>query len=176
VTWVVGLDLSLRRTAWVAVPLLWQRDWGQIVTGIIEPGEDMLGLERLNLIWSMLDPLRELVSDSWEAQYAFIESPAFGRYGSHASGELHGIVKLALFREGFHVAVANMTQARLLLLGQVPHKSKAKKEVVAAWKAASAPFAPDNDLCDAMTCANWGLSELGGQCFAVPPVPRKRKR
>jgi hypothetical protein len=165
-TWVVGLDLSLRRTAWVAVPLSWRRDWGQIITGVIEPGDTMRGIERLHLIWSMLDPLREPVSDSWEAQYAFIESPAFSKYGSHASGELHGVVKLALFREGFHVDYANMTQARKLLLGHVPPKNKAKREVVAAWKAAGAPFAPDNDLCDAMTCANWGLSELRGDCFA----------
>jgi Holliday junction resolvasome RuvABC endonuclease subunit len=172
-TWVVGLDLSLRRTAWLAVPLSWRRDWGQIVTGVIEPGASAREVERLATIWTSIEPLRELVDTS--DAYAYVESAAFNKYRSHAVGELHGIVKLALYQDGFDVRIANMTQARKLLLGHVPATGKAKSEVVAAWKAAGAPFVPDNDLCDAMTCANWGLSELGGLCFAATPIPLKGK-
>jgi hypothetical protein len=170
VIWIVGLDLSLRRTAWVAVPLSWRRDWGQIVTGVVEPATpasrnamDQIG--RLDSITTMLSPLRSL-RNPMERVYAYVENPAFGEHGSHAAGELHGAVKLDLYRDGFVVTVANMSSARGLLLGHAPAKGRAKIEIVAAWKAAGAPFAPDNDLCDAMTCANWGLSELGGDCFA----------
>jgi hypothetical protein len=165
----VGLDLSLRRTAWVAVRRTWVREWNTVVQGVIEPkpvaAKDTVGqIVRLNEIWTLLEPLQELAKT--ESAVAYIENAAFGEHGSHAAGELHGIVKLELYRAGFGVIVANMSSARKLLLGHAPAKGKAKLEVVAAWKAAGAPFAPDNDLCDAMTCANWGLSELGGDCFA----------
>jgi hypothetical protein len=170
VTWVVGLDLSLRRTAWVAVPLRWNRDWREIVTSILEPPEPsskdaMAQVERLHSITTMLYPLCALCNPT-ESVHAYVENAAFGAYGSHAVGELHGVVKLDLYRDGIVVQVANMSSARKLLLGHAAAKGRAKSEVVAAWKAAGAPFAPDNDLCDAMTCANWGLSELGGDCFA----------
>jgi hypothetical protein len=86
------------------------------------------------------------------------------RTSAHSLGEVGGVVRLELVRAGLDIRTANMGSARKLLLGKVA-RADAKMAVYAALRAAGAPFETADET-DAMCAANWGLSELGGFCFA----------
>jgi hypothetical protein len=97
------------------------------------------------------------------ATMAFIEGYALGlRTSAHSLGELGGVVRPELVRAGLEILTANVGTARKLLLGCCPKGAK-----LAVWNtlvAAGAHF-ETLDESDAFTCANYGLSELGGYCF-----------
>lgn len=100
------------------------------------------------------------------ATKAFIEGYAYGlKTSAHSLGELGGVVRLELVRAGLELVTVPMQTARKLLLGRCP-KQGAKVAVAEALRAAGARF-EGLDESDAFAVLNWGLSEVGGYCFAL---------
>ena len=63
---------------------------------------------------------------------------------------------------------ARMSSARRSMGGTIRRGVDKKAMVGATLRQAGAPaeVTGDHNVCDAFVCANWGLSELGGFCFA----------
>ncbi len=165
---LLGLDLSLRAAAAVAVPSDWDGDFRRVQSYIVgEPlskqATDAERAQRTDRISKRI----VMFAKQHGAQLAMIEGYAFGaKTGREALGELGGVVKLALVNAGLEIRTVPVASARKLLLGTVP-RSKPKDAVREALKAAGAPASWSADEMDAFTVANWGLSEVGGYCFAV---------
>jgi Holliday junction resolvasome RuvABC endonuclease subunit len=163
-TTLLGLDLSLQAAAAVAVPLDWDGDWSRVHSIVVgEPlhrtATDAERARRTETIAARLVAFAQ----AERATVAFIEGYAFGqRTSAHSIGELGGVVRLELVRAGIEIRTANMGTARKLLLGSCP--KGAKVAAYSTLRAAGATF-ETLDESDAMVCANWGLSELGGYCF-----------
>ena len=164
-TVLLGLDLSLTAAAAVAVPLDWDGDWSRVHSVVVgEPlhrtATDAERARRTETIASRLVAFAQ----AERATTAFIEGYAYGlRTSAHSLGELGGVVRLELVRAGVEIRTANMGSSRRMLLGACPKKG-AKVAVYSTLRAAGATF-ETLDESDAFTCANFGLSELGGYCF-----------
>lgn len=179
-TIIMGLDLSARAAAAVAVPLAWDGRWSRVSSVVVgeelAPGaSDAERARRGGRIAAQLIAFARANNVLW----AWIEGYAFSMQSRSVSTlcEVGGVVRLALVEAGIGIHTANMGTARKLLLGKVPRKS-AKVAAAEALRAAGSP-AWTLDESDAFVCANLGLSEHAGAfCFATPapqPEPRKRK-
>ena len=163
---LLGLDLSLRAAAAVAVPLNWDGEWRRVLSIVVgEPlrrgATDAERIRRAETIAARITSFA--VSNG--AQQAWIESYAFGqRTAAHSLGELGGIVRLELARAGIELRTANISSARKLLLGHARSKD-IKVEVFNTLRAAGAAL-KTFDESDAFCAENLGLSENGGYCFA----------
>lgn len=162
---IVGLDLSTRAAAAVAVPQDWDGRWNCVRTLVVggalrRDATDAERARRSESIASRLVAFATLqrATSVWIEGYAFNQATA-----AHTLAEVGGVVRLELVRAGFEIRTANMSTARKLLLGKVP-RSGAKDAVVATLRAAGATF-ETADEADAYCCANLGLSELGGYFF-----------
>lgn len=162
---ILGLDLSTRAAAAVAVPQDWDGRWSRVRSLVVGDAlrRDATDAERARRTEAVATRLvtfaRERgVSAVWIEGYAFNQATA-----AHTLAELGGVVRLELVRAGFDIRTANMSTARKLLLGKVPRPG-AKDAVVATLRAAGATF-ETADEADAYCCANLGLSELGGYFF-----------
>lgn len=169
---MIGLDLSLRRSAMVAVPTSWDGRMSSVVTSVFEPpkvarGDMIASLQRLHglLEWSRSLP--------WELGPAFSERPAYrGSFVAHSLGEGIGAVKVGLFEHGCLVHEVEASAARKLLLGYNPSgRELAKKVVMSAWSSLGFPRAGDEDVCDAMTVLNYAMHRHGGFFFASGGTP-----
>ena len=109
---VVGVDLSLNASALVAArgdSAYFPQGKGSDLLAVRRmPPQDLRGVERLHAIdeWVLrfVDDL--LFRDLHPTAFVF-EGPGFASKVAHALGQLHGVVKLSLWRRGF-------------LLGDVP--------------------------------------------------------
>lgn len=162
---ILGLDLSTRAAAAVAVPQDWDGRWSRVRSLVVgEPlHRDATDAERARRTETIAARLVAFarscgVASVWIEGYAFNQATA-----AHTLAELGGVVRLELVRAGFDLHTANMSTARKLLLGKVP-RSGAKDAVVATLRAAGSTF-ETADEADAYCCANLGLSELGGFFF-----------
>jgi hypothetical protein len=167
---ILGLDLSTRAAAAVAVPTDWDGQWSRVRWTVA--GEALrkgaTEAERIERCRRVADHLARFAREVGAA-HAWVESYAYNmRSSAHTLGELGGIVRLGLMPQAIRLDVANMSSARKLMLGRVPRGADPKELVQATLQAAGAPLTltSDADVCDGFTCANWGLSELGGFCFA----------
>lgn len=98
----------------------------------------------------------------------FLEQYAYSQaLQAHSLRELGGVVKLALVNAGMEIHTVTAGQVRKVLLGNNPRKG-AKVAVSNGLRAAGARF-DTLDEYDAMCFVNFGLSELGGYCFAMGP-------
>lgn len=176
-TVVLGLDISSRSTATVAIPLSWDGKWSRVewhVCGQPLPrgASDLARAQRCEFIASAIVGFAKRKG----ASVAWIEGYGFSRNTSaHTLAEVAGVVRLELVRAGIEIHTANMGSARKLLLGKVPSsrtqgKGAAKKAVYAQLVAHGArlPVVSKGgfDVADAIVCANHGLAELGGYAFA----------
>ncbi len=171
---VMGLDLSTKAAAAFIAPLSWNGDWmltRQLVVGepLTKQADDMDHARRLGII---AEQICRFAFD-YRVGVAWFESYAFGiRFGAHTAGELKGVVRHELVRQGVVVRTANMGTARKLILGQVPRgKGASKAAVFKVLRAAGMPFPTFEkanwlDRADSFVCANLGLSEAGAYCFA----------
>ena len=169
---MIGLDLSLRRPAAVRCPDPWSGQWEAVtvsVPSIPAVKKDASDMPRLNALyrWALV------LAGHHVGERVFREAPAFDAHRGHAKGEGLGVVRLGLFLGGIDETVqVNASQARKLLLGYNPtSRQLAKKVVMSAWWALGFPWSDDEDLCDAMTVLNWGLS-LTQQFFFAAHLPR----
>lgn len=163
---ILGLDLSLNASAAVSVPISWDGDWSRVRSCVV--GEklrrDASDAERARRTETIAMRLVAFARSSG-ATKAFIEGYAYGlKTSAHSLGELGGVVRLELVRAGIELVTVPMQTARKLLLGRCPRQG-AKVAVAEALKAAGARFETLDEF-DAMAVLNWGLSEVGGYCFA----------
>lgn len=163
---LLGLDLSTRAAAAVAVPLAWDGQWSRVASLVVgeklrRDATDAERARRTETIAARLVAFAKShgVTQAWIEGYAFAQ-----RDSAHTLGELGGVVRLELIRAGIEIRTANMGTARKLLLGRVP-RSDVKVAVFAALRAAGASF-ETTDEADAFCAVNLGLADLGGYCFA----------
>jgi Holliday junction resolvasome RuvABC endonuclease subunit len=181
-TVLLGLDISSRSTATVAIPLDWDGRWSRVewlLCGqkLTRGSSDMARAQRTESI------ARAIVEFARRkgATVAFFESYGFNQNTSaHTLAEVAGVVRLELVRAGIEIHTAQMSSARKLLLGKIPVGKKLKSgkrekgvakqavyETLTGWGAKLPP--PERggmDVADAIVAANLGLSELGGYCWA----------
>ena len=168
---ILGLDLSVRAAAAIAGPLSWDGDWTQLSTKIVgEPlRKGASERERIDRCVRLGVSLSAFAREHGVTD-VYIEGYAYGQAtAAHTLGELGGLVRLGLMRTGIDLHVANMSSSRKLMCGTIPRSADKKAVVQATLRRAGAPalILDSGDLCDAFVCLNWGMSELGGYCFAV---------
>jgi Holliday junction resolvasome RuvABC endonuclease subunit len=162
---LMGLDLSTRAAAAVAVPTLWDGRWDRVRSLVAGEGlkRDASDLERARRTETIA---RRLVAFAHAngVETAFIESYAFNQAkAAHTLAELGGVVRLELVRAGIEIRTAPMSTARKMLLGKLP-RADVKAHVYATIRAAGGMF-ETADEADAFCAVNWGLSEVGGFFF-----------
>lgn len=167
-TTIIGIDYSLTACGLVAAPLDWDGDWKRVHWRVVK---EKLPARATDVQRARRTESIALAVKSFAAQHgathAYFENYAFGQAHSAARiGEGCGVCRLELVRAGYEIASAQMQAARKLLLGKVPRGGdETKAAVYALVRGAGAPV-DSYDLADAFTVLNWGMSELGGYCFA----------
>lgn len=163
---IAGFDLSTRAAACVTLPLDWDGRWNRarsIVVG--EPlRRDSSDAERARRTETIAARLVAFCK-THGVTAGYIESYGFNQArAAHTLGEVGGVVRLELLRAGVDIHTAPMSSARKMLLGNIP-RSDVKMAVYSTVRAAGATF-ETADEADAFAALNWGMSELGGYCFA----------
>jgi Holliday junction resolvasome RuvABC endonuclease subunit len=166
---ILGLDLSLRATGIVAVPVRWGLDWSRVHSFVVgsplpKTASERQRFERIDGIAAQtLEHARR-----FDCKIVAIEQYAFSRADGHAHerGELGGVVKRELFRAGLEVCVYHATSSRKLL-GKAPRKG-AKDWAAARLVSTGAPVAWLGDQYDAFLAANHHLSIIGGDALMLP--------
>lgn len=166
---VLGLDLSLRATGIVAVPVRWGLDWSRVHSLVVGSPLPNTATERERS--ARVDGITGQVLEHarrFDCQIVAIEQYAFSRSDAHAHelGELGGVVKLELFRAGLEVFTYHASSSRKLL-GKAPRKG-AKDWAAARLVSAGAPAAWRGDQYDAFLAANHHLSLWGGDALMLP--------
>jgi hypothetical protein len=164
---ILGLDLSLRQTAAVALPLEWTiGDWAAVRTMVMGRPLQKTATEhdRIDRLRFLADNVLEFATKV-RATSAWIESYAFAKgTQAHSLAELGGHVRVRLRDAGIEVHTAPMASARKLLLGRVPRDAKVAvftRLREAGWNVATC------DEADAFVAANWGRSELGATALMM---------
>ena len=190
---VLGLDLSLKRSAACFVPAGWELgEWGDLTFASFPTADPPSGmapgrqqLERARRV----EHVAAMVVDfarRHSASHFFLEDYAFSkkRSSSMALAELRGVVRGALLRSFGQVPVPVSSSAvRSVFFGGSLPQQDAKVLVQQALYAAGATFTND-DECDAYAVASFGMSELGLRTLTfdpppgalLPRAPRKRRR
>ena len=167
---LLGLDLSLTASAALSCPADWDGRWHRLRPLVVgEPlHKGATEAERIGRCARIAARLAQFarvegVTQAWLESYGYRQN-----LQAHSLGELGGLVRYALLESGIDVRVANMTSARKLMCGTIRRGTKPKEIVRATLRQAGAPveITSDHNLCDAVVCVNWGLSEVGGWCFA----------
>lgn len=178
---VLGIDASLTGTGLVAVPANWDLDWSKVRHITLGVSLTKLSTER-----ERLERMQAIALDVriWAvrvgATHAWIEDVPSGRaFNIPQLAELRGFIRSELSREcRLFVERSNQSSARKLFLGKLPQKDR--KTIVLQTLASMTSIFETPDEGDAfVSAANWGLSELGAPCVALPPpppAPRASKR
>lgn len=167
----VGADLSLNGSALVAVRGSgsdYPTGMGPKLLAVRRMEHDLKGLERLDAIeaWvqRFFDDLefRDLLPG-----IVMFEGPGFASQVAHALGNVHGIVKLALWRRGLRLGELPPSTLKKFVTGAGnSEKAVVMKAVFKRWG-----FDRDDDNeCDAFGCAMAGLCHLGGGTAAQQKV------
>lgn len=166
---VLGLDLSLTRTAAVVIPATWQPcEWGDIRSrtfgGPLEKGPSAQELaDRVcGIARGVVEYARE-----FGVRHVYAEGYTFGAFGAshYQLAELGGAVLFAFAQKGMLVRRINVSTARKYLLGMVPKKNP-KPVVRSTLERAGLHFATDDEY-DAFVVANAGLGVCLGRVGVV---------
>jgi hypothetical protein len=180
---VLGIDASLTSTGLVACPLDWDQDWSRLRTHTIKKSLTKAASERdrIERMQSIALEIR-IMAVRWGVTQAWIEDLPTGRaFHIPQLAELRGFIRKELADDlqlRIFVERANQSTIRKLLLGKLPPSDR-KAAVISVLDAMTAecpiqPFNTDDER-DAFVVANYGLSELGAPCIALPaPEPVKR--
>lgn len=178
---VLGLDLSLKRSAAVLIPAGWELGaWGALAveswpTDDPPPGmsPERQQVERTERIDYVSQRVLAFVTRH-RPTHLFLEDYGFSRHSSSvtALGELRGVVRRDLLRGFGKVPLpVPVSAVRRVFFGGALPRSDAKVYVQQALYGAGAPFGND-DECDAYAVAAYGASELGLPVLTFdPPVP-----
>jgi hypothetical protein len=168
---MLGLDLSLRRSAFCFIPSTWvPGNWRSLYTSPVEV--DATGIKRICAIVEVISRVAseiqqgELVKHVYVEQYAWSAS---GNAGQAEIKELGGALKMRLYQHcDLEVVPVNASSARKTLFGKLPRMKRPewKKFVVHELQKMGAPW-DDDDTCDAFVIANHGRGELGLPVLSV---------
>jgi hypothetical protein len=168
---ILGLDLSLKRSAFCRIPSTWNPgEWNSVHTGVI-PGEGV-GIQRISTIVEVLYQVARKVAFGDMTGHVFVEQHAFAMAGGAFAlerAELVGAMKLKFYQSLDLVAVPVVaSSARKTLFGKLPRMKRAewKKFVVHELQKMGAPW-DDDDTCDAFVIANHGRGEVGLPVLSV---------
>jgi len=165
---LLGIDFSVRATGLVAAPADWDGSWSKVHWATVgetlpRDASDVQRARRMESLARGICAFARMhdVDVAWFESYGFAQARA-----AHTIAEACGVTRLELVRAGIEIRTANMSAARKLLLGKVPRTStEVKAAVYKVVREAGAPV-DSYDLADAFVALNWGMSELGGYCFA----------
>lgn len=167
---VIGLDLSLRASAAVALPVNWSDGlrWPSVRSETFGHGlpKDATEADRCARLRGIADRVLKFVAEQ-PVRTVWLEEMAFSQRGAMAR-EIAGLtwlVKVALHEAGYRVRTVPASQARRVFLGHA--RRGAKADVQQALHSIGAPFAASDDCCDAFVIANFGASEAGGRCLML---------
>jgi len=171
---VLGIDASLTGTGLVAVPADWDCDWSKVQHITLGVSLTKLATER-----ERLERMQALAMDIrvWAVRvgvtHAWIEDVPSGRaFNIPQLAELRGFIRSELMRElRLFVERSNQSSARKLFLGALPQRDR-KAVVVATVDSMTSVFDSTDEKDAFVSAANWGLSELGAPCIALPPPPK----
>lgn len=176
--YVLGLDLSLSRTAAILLPVDFRGDFAEVVTAVAGHGLHTTAdeLARDARCLEVAQTVEELVHGVRVAG-AFVEGYAFARSGApHALGELRAVVRRVLVaRYGWAPVPVSQSAARKLFFGRAPRAPEGggrrwlKNYILASVRACGAPFQHDDEA-DAFLIANFGLTEVGGVALTCAPL------
>jgi len=165
---IIGLDLSLRSTGAVAVPVDWDIKWGQVETMVVGyPLENATTEQKCIRIRAIVKAVAVFV-EKHNPDEIWMEELAFNSRGSR-SQEISGLtwmVRVTLFSMGYVVKMVTAAAGRKRFLGKLPRKGQ-KVAVQLALQDLGAPFSGQDDTCDAFVVANYGLSEAGGRSLML---------
>lgn len=183
---IVGLDLSLTCTGCIAAPLDWDGDWSKVTAREYAAAElpklkrgqvrEQSEVERFTRIahhgmriaewcWNLVEGRNR------EAMHVWIEQTAYGQrsFSTSVLTELQTVVKFQLARYGFEFLMVPSSEARKLLLGNVPRRGDdAKDAVQATLRAAGCPIEWGQDLTDAACVLNFAMAQCGAHFFSTP--------
>lgn len=166
---VLGLDLSLRRTAAIVIPYEWDFEWRSLKVCIVggDCADDLR--DQHARVEGIVDTLLDFATRH-RATHAFFEQHSFSKglmAYAMARAELVGVVKWELERHCRMLAVPVVaSSARKLLFGKLPAKD-AKKHAVARVTAMGCPLTWKDDEVDATVVANFGRHLLGLPALAT---------
>lgn len=175
-SYVLGLDLSIRAPAAVALPLNWRPgSWRQVRTWALSTtppssSTDTLGrLRRYDEVsmWA-LGIITELGRAN--VRKVIAEDYAFTRNITSTTPlrESGGIVKYRLWRQfGIVVDTVPSTKARKLFLGKLPRADVKLVVQDKLFNVCGAPKTWTEDVCDAFVVAQYALSECGGKVLTL---------
>ncbi len=188
---VLGLDLSLRSCGLALVPVDWAPalDWGRVIVRTVGQKLDSdatpidQALRCIDIADAIVRFVREQRSAGRPPEAVWIEEYAFskGDARSHQIGELGGVVRAELVRNGirFDVVVASSARAKLGRFSArapaIGPKVKLKDQVHAALRSMGAPRDWTGDELDALAIANHGIIEGGHRGIFVPSPAAKRR-
>lgn len=172
---VLGLDLSLTRTAAVLLPTDWAGDWGdvRVLTSGASLPNDASEMMRNARIVHIVNDLDSFLDDT-TVEAAFVEGYSFGNaQRAHQLGELRGVVRWHLVRR-FQLAPKPVapSSVRKLFFGAVPKErgDALKKHILSTVNALGAEF-KSHDVADAFLVANYGLTDVsGGRAMSLQGV------
>lgn len=170
---VLGIDASLTGTGLVAVPSDWDCDWKRVRHITLGVSLTKLATER-----ERLERMQSIALDVriWAvrvgATHAWIEDVPSGRaFNIPQLAELRGFIRSELSREcRLFVERSNQSSARKLFLGKLPQKDR-KTITLQTLDSITSIFDSPDEKDAFVSAANWGLSELGAPCIALPPPP-----
>jgi Holliday junction resolvasome RuvABC endonuclease subunit len=161
---VVGVDLSLNASALVAVrgrsADFTAGEDSDVLAVRSMPPQDMRGVERLHAIdeW-ILRFVDDLLFRGLHPTAFVFEGPGFASKVAHALGQLHGVVKLSLWRRGFLLGDVPPSTLKKFVTGcGNAEKNQVMKHVFKRWGFDS----DDDNECDAFACSMAGLCHFGG--------------
>jgi hypothetical protein len=192
---IAGLDLSLRASALALVPLDWAPglDWRRVI--VRTAGESLEETASASELARRTIGIAEAIVAclyTHDVTKVWIEDYAYGKGDarSHQLGELGGVVKAALYREGIEFATVVASSARANLgKFSAPRRPKGapklpkhlrppslKEQVHAALRTMGAPADWTGDELDALVVANHGALEGGHGGILVPREPKPKRR
>lgn len=173
---VMGLDLSLTRSAALLIPLSFGNDksWSDIKCKVFgyDLVSDAIERARMDRCLHIAKTVVEFAAAN-QVMAVFVEQYAFNRaFNAARLGELGGIVKTQMILSlGMCPKPLTATAARKLVLGRLPSaksmgvkslpKGFQKKYTRESLLSAGAPGSWKDDECDAFVIANAGLHECG---------------
>jgi Holliday junction resolvasome RuvABC endonuclease subunit len=159
---VMGLDLSLRQSAWCVIPPNWRGNWGDLHTGcagasLKKDATPLQQVERLDFIVNEI----AIAIKNHSVDCMYIEQYAFAATGQvFMLGELGGSVKLDIYRKtAMPCTPVIASSARKLIFGKCPQKG-AKAWAQARLKEMGAKFGTEDEA-DAFCVANYGVADCG---------------
>lgn len=183
---LIALDLSLTCTGCTAAPLGWGGDWSLVTAREYEAAplpklkrgqvRELTEVERFTRIahhgmriaewcWNLNEGRDREHTQVW------IEQSAYGQrsFSTSVLTELQTVVKFQLARYGIDFQMVPSSEARKLLLGNVPRNGQdAKDAVQATLRQAGCPIEWGQDLTDSACVLNFAMAAHEGHFFSTP--------